>query len=61
MLAATNAPETLDAALTRPGRFDRMIYMGRPSTPNRLRILQVHAKDKPIDRSDNDAVLAKVH
>ena len=45
----------------RPGRFDRMIYMGRPSTPNRLRILQVHAKDKPIDRSDNDAVLAKVH
>lgn len=50
----------LDDALMRPGRFDRMIYMGRPSTANRLRILQVHAKDKPIDRGDDDAVLAKV-
>ena len=50
----------LDDALLRPGRFDRMIYMGRPSTPNRLRILQVHAKDKPIDRTNNDAILNKV-
>ena len=38
-----------------------MIYMGRPSCANRLRILQVHAKDKPIDRTHDDAVLSKVH
>ena len=50
----------LDDALLRPGRFDRLIYMGRPSAANRLRILQVHAKDKPIDRSNDDAVLSKV-
>ena len=31
--------------------------MGRPSATNRLRILQVHARDKPIDRTDDDAVL----
>ena len=47
----------LDDALLRPGRFDRKIYMGRPSATNRLRILQVHARDKPIDRTNDDAVL----
>ena len=50
----------LDDALLRPGRFDRKIYMGHPSEQNRLRILQVHARDKPIDRTDDDAVLKKV-
>ena len=33
--------------------------MGRPSATNRLRILQVHARDKPIDRTNEDAVLSQ--
>ena len=41
VVAATNRADALDEALLRPGRFDRTIYMGRPSPANRLRILQV--------------------
>lgn len=40
-MGATNRVDALDDALLRPGRFDRTIYMGRPSPTNRLRILQV--------------------
>ncbi len=41
IIAATNRVDALDDALLRPGRFDRLIYMGRPSTTNRFKILQV--------------------
>ncbi len=41
VVAATNRADALDEALLRPGRFDRTIYMGRPSPANRLKILQV--------------------
>lgn len=60
VIGATNLASALDEALLRPGRFDRTIHMGRPSPANRLRILQVHAKDKPIDRSNDDALLRQV-
>ncbi len=50
VLAATNRPDKLDAALTRPGRFDRQIEVGMPDKAGRLRILSVHAKGKPIAR-----------
>jgi hypothetical protein len=60
VVGATNRVDALDDALLRPGRFDRTIYMGRPSPTNRLRILQVHAKNKPIDRSNDDALLRQV-
>lgn len=60
IIGATNLSSALDDALLRPGRFDRIIHMGRPSPQNRLKILQVHAKGKPIDRSNEDALLAKV-
>lgn len=50
VLAATNRPEKLDAALTRPGRFDRQIEVGMPDRAGRLRILSVHAKGKPLAR-----------
>ncbi len=49
VLAATNRPDTLDAALTREGRFDRRIEVGLPDVRSRLKILRVHAKNKPID------------
>ncbi len=48
VLAATNRPDKLDAALTRPGRFDRQIEVGMPDRAGRLRILSVHTKGKPF-------------
>jgi len=41
VIGATNRVDSLDDALVRPGRFDRTIFMGRPSTSNRFKILQV--------------------
>ncbi len=48
LIAATNRPDILDPALLRPGRFDRQIVVDAPDVRGRERILQVHAKDKPI-------------
>ncbi len=48
VLAATNRLDTLDEALLRPGRFDRQIEVGLPGKEERLRILQVHARNKPL-------------
>ena len=48
LIAATNRPDILDPALLRPGRFDRQIAVERPDLHGRHRILQVHAKGKPI-------------
>jgi cell division protease FtsH len=45
LMAATNRPEILDAALLRPGRFDRQIVVDRPDMRGRLDILRVHAAD----------------
>lgn len=44
LLAATNRPEILDPALTRPGRFDRRIPVELPDLPGRIAILKVHAR-----------------
>jgi cell division protease FtsH len=44
LLAATNRPEVLDAALLRAGRFDRQVVVGRPDMQGRLRILQLYAR-----------------
>ena len=44
ILAATNRPESLDAALTRPGRFDRRVPVELPDLKGREAILKVHAK-----------------
>lgn len=51
VLAATNRLDTLDPALTRPGRFDRKIEVGLPGRDERLKILQLHARNKPLDQS----------
>ncbi|MDR1614904.1 MAG: ATP-dependent zinc metalloprotease FtsH [Campylobacteraceae bacterium] len=45
VLAATNRPEVLDAALLRPGRFDRQVVVDRPDFQGRVAILKVHIKD----------------
>nr|WP_128222340.1 ATP-dependent zinc metalloprotease FtsH [Nocardioides yefusunii] len=48
LIAATNRPDVLDPALLRPGRFDRQIQVDAPNLDGRHKILQVHAKGKPI-------------
>ena len=48
VLAATNRPDVLDAALLRPGRFDRRVVIDRPERPAREAILKVHTKEKPL-------------
>ena len=48
ILAATNRPEVLDAALLRPGRFDRQVEIPLPNQSERTAILVVHARDKKI-------------
>ncbi len=45
LIAATNRPETLDAALKRPGRFDRQVLVDRPDKIGRDQILRVHARN----------------
>jgi len=51
VLSATNRPETLDAALLRPGRFDRHVLVDRPDVRGREAILKVHIKDVKLDDS----------
>ncbi len=49
VMAATNRPDILDPALLRPGRFDRRIAVDLPTSTERLQILRLHARDKPLD------------
>ena len=48
IVAATNRPDVLDAALMRPGRFDRQVTVDRPDYSGRLQILGVHARGKTL-------------
>ncbi|MEA3331122.1 MAG: ATP-dependent zinc metalloprotease FtsH [Campylobacterota bacterium] len=49
ILAATNRPEVLDAALLRPGRFDRQVLVDKPDFEGRIKILKVHMKNVKMD------------
>lgn len=60
VIAATNRVDMLDKALLRPGRFDRHINVTLPERKDRLEILNVHFKNKPVDKTVNlDALAAK--
>ncbi|AMW29690.1 cell division protein FtsH [Limnospira platensis NIES-39] len=50
IIAATNRPDVLDAALMRPGRFDRQVVVDRPDYSGRSEILQVHARGKTLGK-----------
>ena len=57
VLAATNQPEVLDAALLRPGRFDRQVLVDRPDLSGRKTILEIYAKKvKLAEAADLDSV-----
>lgn len=55
VIAATNRPDVLDPALTRPGRFDRQVTVGLPDVRGREQILKVHMRKVPL-ASDVDAM-----
>lgn len=59
VIAATNRPDILDNALLRPGRFDRQIVINKPDILGREQILNVHAKNKPLDKEVELKLLAK--
>ncbi|MDX1631077.1 MAG: ATP-dependent zinc metalloprotease FtsH [Thermoanaerobaculia bacterium] len=48
VMASTNRPDVLDKALLRPGRFDRVVTVDLPTRSSRERILQIHARGKPL-------------
>lgn len=58
VLAATNRIDTLDPALTRPGRFDRHIEVSLPGRSERLDILRLHCRNKPMDPSVDLSLVA---
>ncbi len=59
VVAATNRPDILDPALLRPGRFDRTIIIDLPDIKERLAILKVHVKDKPLAESVDLEAIAR--
>ena len=59
LIAATNRPDILDPALLRPGRFDRQIGVDAPDMEGRKKILEVHAKGKPMAKNVDLEVVAR--
>lgn len=59
VIAATNRPDVLDPALLRPGRFDRRVVMDLPDIEERLEILSIHAKNKPIAKGADLRTIAQ--
>lgn len=56
VIAATNRPDIVDPALLRPGRFDKLILIPVPDEAGRMKILQVHTKDMPLEKVDLAAI-----
>src|SRR3989442_788671 len=59
VVAATNRPDILDAALLRPGRFDRQVYVTLPDIRGREQILNVHMRKIPVGQDVNPGVIAR--
>ena len=49
VIGATNRPDIVDAALLRPGRFDRLLYVPPPDRDSRIQIIKIHVKKKPLE------------
>jgi transitional endoplasmic reticulum ATPase len=62
VIAASNRPNAIDPALRRPGRFDREIEIKVPDKRGRLEVLQVHARNMPLNKDvDQDKIAAVTH
>ncbi len=59
-MAATNRSDILDPALTRPGRFDRQIFVNRPDVRGREAILKVHSRNKPLASDVDFKIVARI-
>lgn len=59
VMAATNRPDVLDPALLRPGRFDRRVVVDQPDMKDRVEILKVHSRGKPISKNVDFEKIAK--
>jgi len=60
VVAATNRPDILDPALLRPGRFDRRVILDRPDMKGREKIMEVHARGKPLGKDVELPALARI-
>jgi cell division protease FtsH len=60
VVAATNRPDILDAALLRPGRFDRQVYVTLPDIRGREQILNVHMRKVPLGQDVSASIIARV-
>ncbi len=60
VIAATNRPDVLDPALLRPGRFDRHVVLPNPDVRGRKAILEIHTRNKPLDKVVALDTLAKM-
>src|SRR3954466_15988142 len=58
VIGATNRPDIIDAALLRPGRFDRLLYVPPPDRDSRIQIIKIHTKKKPLADDVNIEQLA---
>ena len=59
LVAATNRPDRVDAALLRPGRIDRALYLGPPDKETRLEILKIHTRNTPHDDKDLEMIAGR--
>ena len=60
VIAATNRPDIIDQALLRPGRFDKLLLLPVPDEATRLKILQVHTKNMPLEKVDLPSLAKKL-
>ncbi len=59
VMAATNRPDMIDPALLRPGRFDKLVLIGKPGLKARRQILNVHTRNMPLKDVDLDEIASK--
>ncbi len=60
VIAATNRPNLLDPAILRPGRFDRLVFVGSPDRKGRLKIFKIHTKNTPLAEDADLEILADI-
>jgi len=59
VIGATNAPWDVDPALRRPGRFDRVIFVGLPDSEARAEIARIHLRERPVTGIDLKSIAAR--